>query len=200
MSFKPLLGRIAEKTAPGRSPSYGEAQALRALETVSRGWISRASLGEKLGMGEGVVRTLIRRLSGEDLIEVSTRGVSISKKGEMMLRDVHSFIAAGGEAPATGDTVGPWNYALLVKGGTRKVRFGLEQRDAALIAGARGATTIVFNQGTTTIPGIENGPSKPLLSFIQSFRPEEGDVVLIGSADKLIEAEIGAYAAALTLA
>ncbi|HIH87620.1 TPA: hypothetical protein HA344_00235 [Candidatus Bathyarchaeota archaeon] len=200
MSFKPLLRRIAEKTAPGRSPSYGEAQVLRALETVSGGWIGRASLGERLGVGEGVVRTLIRRLSDEGLIEVSTRGVSISKKGEGLLRDVHSVIATGGEAPATGDMVGSMNFALLVKGGAHGVRFGLEQRDAALIAGARGATTIVFKQGSASIPGMEGGPSEPLLSFIQNFRPQKGDVVVVGSADNLIEAENGAYAAALTLA
>jgi len=151
-------------------------------------------------LGEGVVRTLIRRLSDEGLIEVSTRGVSISSRGERLLRDVHSVIAAGREAPATGDTVGPRNYALLVKGGAHGIRFGLEQRDAALIAGAMGATTIVFKQVSATIPGMDGGPSEPLLSFIQDFRPQEGDAVVIGSADNLREAETGAYAAALTLA
>ena len=35
MSFKNLLRRVAEKTSPGRTPGYGEAQALRALEIAA---------------------------------------------------------------------------------------------------------------------------------------------------------------------
>jgi hypothetical protein len=116
------------------------------------------------------------------------------------MREVHSVIVAGREAPATDDMVGAMNYALLVKGGARNVRFGLEQRDAALIAGARGATTIVYRQGLVFIPGMERAPSEPLLAFISSLEPQEGDAVVVGSSNDGIEAETGAYAAALTLA
>ncbi len=200
MSFRALLRRVAEKIAPGRSPSYGEAQILRALEIVSEGSIGRAALGGKLGVGEGVVRTLIRRLTSEGLVEVSTRGISTSKRGDKLLRDVHTVIPAKGTAPPTGDTVGAFNYALLVRGGAPRVRFGLEQRDAALIAGASGATTVVNEERGLIIPGIDRAPTQPLLRFIEeNLTPEEGDVVIVGTGGTVVEAETGAYAAALTL-
>jgi hypothetical protein len=200
MSFKPLLRRVAEKTAPGRTPSYGEAKVIRALEIASGGGIGRAALGTRLGLGEGVVRTLTKHLLGEGLIEVSTRGIATSKKGEKTLKEIHSIIAAGGEAPKSGDAVGAFNYAVLVRGGARAVRHGLEQRDAALLAGAEGATTIVYRSGGSTIPGMGRGPAQEFAVFIESLAPIEGDAIVIGTAANLIDAETGAYSAALTLA
>ncbi len=200
MSFKALLRSVAEKTAPGRAPSYGEAQVLRTLEIVSVAPIGRAALGAKLGVGEGVVRTITKRLIVEKLLEVSSKGISISKKGQRILNEAHSVISSGAEAPATDDTVGASNYAIIVKSGSAKIRRGLEQRDAALLAGAKGATTITRERGTLIIPGMDRAPSEALRSFVEKcFRVEDGDAVVIGTGDTAVEAEIGAYAAALSL-
>ncbi len=200
MSFKPLLRRVAERSAPGRSPSYGETQVLRALELVSGEGNGRATLGVKLGIGEGVVRTLIKHLLAEGLVEVSSRGVRASKKGERLLTDIHCFILRGIEAPATEDVVGVCGYIVLVRRVASRVHLGVEQRDAALLAGAKGATTITFAGGRASIPGMDRGPSKPLVSFLEeNVKPEDGDAVIVGTGDTDAEAQIGAYAAALSL-
>jgi hypothetical protein len=200
MSFKPLLRRVAERSAPGRSPSYGETQVLRALELVSGEGNGRATLGAKLGIGEGVVRTLIKHLLAEGLVEVSSRGVRASKKGERLLMDIHGFILRGIEAPATEDVVGGCGYVVLVRRVAFRVHLGVEQRDAALLAGAKGATTITFAGGRASIPGMDRGPSKPLVSFLEeNVKPEDGDAVIVGTGDTDAEAQIGAYAAALSL-
>jgi hypothetical protein len=200
MSFKPLLRRVAERSSPGRSPSYGETQVLRALELVSGEGIGRAALGVKLGIGEGVVRTLIKHLLAEGLVEVSTRGVNMSKKGDRLLSDIHSVILRGVEVPPTEDIVGGYGYIVLVRGMASRVRVGVEQRDAALLAGAKGATTIIFTKGEASIPGMDRGPSQPLISFLEKkVRPEEGDAVIVGTGDTSADAWIGAYAAALSL-
>ena len=200
MSFKPLLKRVAERSAPGRSPSYGETQVLMALELVSGEGNGRAALGAKLGIGEGVVRTLIKHLLAEGLVEVSTRGVRASKKGERLLTDIHGVILRGIEAPVTEDVVGGCGYIVLVRGGASRVRLGVEQRDAALLASAKGATTITFVGGRASIPGMDRSPSKPLVSFLEeNVKPEDGDAVIVGTGDTDAEAQIGAYAAALSL-
>ncbi len=200
MSFKPLLRRVAERSSPGRSPSYGETQVLRALELVSGEGIGRAALGVKLGIGEGVVRTLIKHLLAEGLVEVSTRGVKMSKKGDRLLSDIHAVILRGVEVPPTEDIVGGYGYVVLVRGVASRVRVGVEQRDAALLAGAKGATTIIFAKGEASIPGMDRGPSQPLVSFLEEkVRPEEGDAVIVGTGDTSADAWIGAYAAALSL-
>ena len=200
MSFKSLLRRIAGRSAPGRSPSYGETQVLRALEFVTGEGIGRAALGAKLGIGEGVVRTLIKHLLAEGLVEVSTRGVRASKKGDRLLSDIHAVILRGVEAPATEDVVGGYGYIVLLRGVASKVRVGVEQRDAALLAGARGATTIIFAGGEASIPGMDRGPSQSLMSFLEDkVKPGAEDIVIVGSGDSIAEAQVGAYAAALSL-
>ena len=200
MSFKFLLRRVSEKVSPGRSPSYSEAQVLRALELSSGKGIGRASLGARLGIGEGVVRTLTRHLVIEGLVEISSQGITISKKGQRLLTEIHSLIPKGAEVPATNDVLGEHSYAVLVKGVAEKVRFGVEQRDAALLAGAMGATTIVFKGRSAVMPGMDREPSPSLFSFLfEGMRPTEGDVVILGTGDTLMKAQIGAYSAALTL-
>jgi len=200
MSFKLLLRRVSEKISPGRSPSYSEAQVLRALELSSGTVIGRASLGARLGIGEGVVRTLTKHLVAEGLVEISNRGITISKKGRRLLTEIHTLIPNGAEVPASNDVLGEHSYAVLVKGLAEKVRFGIEQRDAALLAGAMGATTIVFKGKNAVIPGMDREPSPSLLAFLtERMRPAEGDVVVLGTGDTLMEAQIGAYSAALTL-
>jgi predicted transcriptional regulator len=200
MSFKLLLRRVSEKVSPGRSPSYSEAQVLRALELSSGNGIGRASLGTRLGIGEGVARTLTKHLVTEGLIERSNRGITISKKGRKLLTEIHSLIPNGVEVPVTNDVLGEHSYAVLVKGVAEKVRFGVEQRDAALLAGAMGATTIVFKGRSAVMPGMDRDPSPSLLAFlIEGMRPAEEDVIILGTGDTLIEAQIGAYSAALTL-
>jgi hypothetical protein len=47
---------------------------------------------------------------------------------------------------------------------------------------------------------MDRKPAKPLLSLIETLGAGDGDAVVIGTGDTEIEAEIGAYAAALTLA
>lgn len=200
MSFKLLLKRVSEKISPGRPPSYSEAQVLRALELSSGNGIGRASLGARLGIGEGVVRTLTKHLVTEGLVEISNRGIAISRKGRRFLTEIHSLIPNGVEVPTTNDVLGEHSYAVLVKGVAEKVRFGVEQRDAALLAGAMGATTIVFKGRSAVMPGMDMEPSESLLTFLnEGMKPAEGDVVILGTGDTLMEAQIGAYSAALTL-
>jgi len=198
MSFRATLRRIVERSAPGRAPSFSEAHVIKALELASGEGIGRATLSVKLGVGEGVVRTLIRHLREADLIEVTARGLTTSAKGESLLGEIHAVIQRVGEAPATEDTVGMHNYAVLVRGAAPRVRAGVEQRDAALLSGAKGATTIVYGDGAR-IPGMDRAPDPALQDLIKSSNPKRGDVAIIGTADNSLSAELGALSAALGL-
>ena len=198
MEVRHLLEKIVERSAPGRFPSYNEAQVIKALELTSKSRIGRASLCISLGIGEGVMRTLVKHLLDERLIEVSPKGISISKNGQQFLDEIHSIIKTV-EAPNTTDTVGTHNYAVLVKHAFNKIRLGVEQRDAALFVGSMGATTIVYNKGPW-IPGMNRKPEKELSEYIEkNLSPEEGDVVIIGTGDTILSAEIGALSAAIEL-
>lgn len=100
-------------------------------------------------------------------------------------------------------TLGEFNIAILVKGVSQKVKSGIEQRDAALMVGAKGATTLTFVGGELVFPpehiSIAEDYPKIQEELIQYLKPEENDTVVIGSAETLVKAEYGALAAALIL-
>ena len=82
------------------------------------------------------------------------------------------------------------------------IKHGIEQRDAAIMAGAKGATTLIFTKNRLTMPGIKEDVSKSNASILASLSKlimNEGDVIIIGSADEKIRAELGAKTAALQL-
>ncbi|MDH5199458.1 MAG: hypothetical protein OEW93_01105 [Candidatus Bathyarchaeota archaeon] len=104
------------------------------------------------------------------------------------------------EFPETNITVGSRNYAVLVRDAGGSVDKGIEQRDAALIAGADGATTLVYDGEKLVMPGVEVEVDPSTAKHIlDAFKPCRGDVVIIGSARDPLDAEIGAKSAALRL-
>jgi hypothetical protein len=94
--------------------------------------------------------------------------------------------------------------AVLIRGSGHLVKRGIEQRDAAMRAGATGACTLVFQGREFLMPMSESeewrlGQDDPLFQDLKNaFNPEEGDVVVLSSASGRVLAEHGAMAAALT--
>jgi len=195
-----VLIRITSKTAPGMSPVYSEAHVLIVLQLIgsSRG-IGRQKLSKEIGVGEGTVRTLIRRLTREGLVESSRRGLTLTNLGREALADLLRFIEET-ELTNTEVTVGTHDYAVLVKQAANHIKSGVEQRDVALLAGAKGATTLMYDGERLYMPGIGLEPEKSTSKYlIERLKPENGDVIIIGSSDTIISAEIGAKSVALNL-
>ena len=195
-----ILYSIADKAAPGRYPSYTTAHVLKAMELISSGSnVGRQQLASSLGIGEGSVRTIVRRLKGQGLIEIDKAGMELSGKGKELLKALSKRISAT-ELTSTGLTVGKYDYAVLVRGSAGKINSGVEQRDSALLAGAKGATTLVFREKRFQLPRLDVAPS-PALSreLAEKLKPGEGDVVIIGTADRMLDADIGSKSAALEL-
>jgi hypothetical protein len=67
------------------------------------------------------------------------------------------------------------------------LKSGIEQRDAAIKMGATGATTLTFKQNRFVMPGTDTNyaplskePHTTTL-LLEKLKPEDGDVVIIGS-------------------
>jgi hypothetical protein len=71
------------------------------------------------------------------------------------------------------------------------------------MAGAKGATTIMFKEGRLKIPSVSDDVTKDFPDaanqIVRLLKPEENDVIIIGSADSLGKAEYGTLAAAWTV-
>ena len=203
--MKPLrtLGKVASKLAPGRAPYFIEAHLVKALKIVdSEGPVGRVRLSKILGLGEGAVRTLVKHLKNEGLIKISRTGIILTDSGKKLSSFLNSRISSETEVPQSSLTVGPFNIAVLVKKVADAIKYGLEQRDAAIKVGASGATTLIFSHGGLVMPGAEGEDvfkNIPAIRdvLISKLKPREGDVVIIGSGNDRLTAELGAIAAAL---
>jgi hypothetical protein len=197
------LDRVAAKIAPGRSPSFAEAHVMKALEDISvQETVGRLKLSKELHLGEGEARTLIKHLKIEGLVYVSKSGISLSASGRKLLCGLRTLMSEQMEVSSTPLTLGAFNVAVRVRGMKDSIKHGLEQRDAAIMAGAEGATTLVFDKKRLTMPGSDEDVSKSEPSIVASLLKlglKDGDVVIIGSADEKIRAELGAKTAALEL-
>ncbi len=100
-------------------------------------------------------------------------------------------------------TLAECNVAVQVAEGGSRVRSGLEQRDAAIIAGASGAITMVFMKEKMVIPTISEDVARDFPAVFRQImallKLQGNDAVVIGSADNWSQAEYGALAAAWTL-
>ncbi len=198
-----VIERVASKIAPGRAPSFNEAQVVKALEIIGfYGTVGRIRLSKELELGEGATRTLLKHLKKEGLIEGSRRGVMFSKQGNRLFSNLRSKISEGTDIPYSPITVGPFNIAVLVRDTAHRVKRGVEQRDTAIKAGALGATTLIFSNNKLTMPSNEEAfkDLSPIDNILASkLNPKENDVIIVGSGENKRIAEIGAKMAALKL-
>jgi predicted transcriptional regulator len=200
--LKETIENLVREKAPGPTPSFSLPDLLRALELIADKAIGRNKLAQELGVGEGTVRTLIGRLRNTDLIKASKAGCSLTKKGLKIWKEyTATFKKTMMEKNEL--TFGEYNVAILVRKSASHVSTGMGQRDAAVMAGARGATTVLFKKGHLVFPSSDNDVARdsPQASsqMLKLLKPEGGDAIIVVSADNSRKAEAGAIAAAWTL-
>jgi predicted transcriptional regulator len=202
LNLKQSLEKLAEEKAPGPNPSFSTFHFVLAIELIAEKSIGRNKLAHELLIGEGAARTLIRRLKEEDLISISKTGCTLTKKGLELWNEYGSIIKKT-RIEKNELAFGEYSYAVLVKKSGHKVRTGMEQRDAAIVAGARGATTILFKNGQLVFPAVDRNLKKdfPKASdqITRLLKPKEDDTIIVVSSDNLAKAEHAALAAAWTL-
>jgi hypothetical protein len=201
--LKRLLRELSSEKTPGPSPSFSPVHVVKALEVISEGPIGRNRLSDELLLGEGATRTLIERLKTRDLITVDRAGCKLSRKGKEVWKALHAVFPRKIALEGSGLTLARFNVAVLVRGRSDRVKMGIEQRDASLLSGAKGATTLLLKDGELTVPPSQWKIAEDFpeihRELVDMLKPSENDVIVIGSADSLKKAEYGAWGAALTL-
>jgi len=183
--------------AVGPLPRFAESQVRGALALIAeRKGVGRKQLAKELGVGEGSMRTILDRLKKEGFVRSSRGGHSITTKGKRELGKALELV----QIDAGDMTVGDVDVATIVRKAAARVRRGIEQRDEAIKAGADGATVLIFKGGKLQFPDgflkVGRGVSGEL---VRTFKPREGDVIIIGTARDVAKAEEGTKAAARTL-
>jgi len=167
--------------------------------------VGRYRLSAMLEMPEGIVRGIMRSYEREGYINSRPRtGTFLTKAGEAQIdaifknanikkMKIYNFEVFG---------VGPINVVLQVQSGAGKVRSGVDQRDAAVKAGASGTVILTCKEGTLMIPGTSedmcNLSPEDSGRLLREFSLSEGDVVLVSFAQEWWQALRGALSAAFT--
>ena len=183
-----VLQETSGRYAPSRVLSFDIAHVFKAFQLIeNNGYISRDLLCQELNLGEGSIKTLIKHLKMQDLIETSRIGTKMSVKGNRIFSHILSSVPRECVLPKCSVALGKYNYAVLLKQLSFAVKSGIEQRDAAIKMGALGATTLFYMNEKFVIPGTRYDALRREPQIIQllvhKLRPELRDVVIIGSDD-----------------
>ncbi|MDH7563982.1 MAG: DUF4443 domain-containing protein [Candidatus Bathyarchaeota archaeon] len=200
--FKQILEKIASERPQGPAAAFTVFHLISVIEIIAAKPIGRAALAASLNVGEGTVRTIIDRLKSARLIATSRAGCRLTSKGTALWKEYNSAITKA-RMEKNELSLADYNYAILVKNRLTRVKLGIEQRDAAMIAGAKSATTILCKKKRLVIPSVSDDLAKDYPKaaeqILKLLKPEDNDVVIVGSADTPAKAEYGTLAAAWTL-
>ena len=165
--------------------------------------IGRISLSQKLGLGEGTTQNIITRLMRASIVDNSRRGCVLTQSGKTLYGLLRHKLSTVIEFDAEQLALGKTNAAIMVRASGKNVKRGIEQRDAALRAGAEGAVTILVQNREYVMPAEPEETLTsldPLVLKLEScFHPRDNDVLIIAGAQERNLAHFGAMAAAFTL-
>ncbi|WP_148883463.1 DUF4443 domain-containing protein [Thermococcus aciditolerans] len=158
----------------------------------------RKAISEALNLGEGSVRTLLRKLSNIGAISSAQRGHSLNKRGMGLLEGISRHFS---EVRRIGEIEGYPAFALTVREpGEFK---SIELRDEAIRFFAKGAMILVVRNGEPVFPedGRPLSETMPELAerVKEAFKLEDGELVVITWAEKEANAMKSAYHVALSL-
>lgn len=159
--------------------------------------IGRKKLSSLLDIGEGSTRTIISLLQSHSIISINKSGIILTPTGMDLKKKTRMDIAP---ISIKGLTIGEYNFAARIPRLAHQVSYGCEERDAAIEAGATGATTLVYVNGGLIFPGSEYRVDPTIENEIKSvFNLKNDDVVVIGTGTDMKLAEIGAIVAGINI-
>jgi predicted transcriptional regulator len=208
LTWKDEFIKLSEPADGRVAPAFKPHQAAVALVMIGREQpLGRYELCDKMSIGEGSARTLLKRLTEADYIEPEGKqGQRLTQKGQELFDEIMKDVPIGLQLDVRKLVMYEYAYANLVKNKAAIVTDGVRQRDEAIIQGGygkAGATTLIQRNIRLVMPPddfhiLVTYEAETIL-IIESLRPENNDVVVIGSADDPNLAREVSMAAVMTL-
>ncbi len=159
--------------------------------------VGRKRLSQLLRVGEGSTRTILSMMQDQNMITIGKSGILLTETGAEFKKTVQMDVA---DVSISDLTIGDRDCAVRVPKMARNVKYGCEERDAAIKSGATGATTLIYSNGKLIFPGSDYPVDPDVESKIRSvFSLKNDDVVIIGTGPTEESAEVGAVIAGLTI-
>lgn len=174
----------------------------KALQMLSNErFVSRATFGKEIHLGQGAVKTLILHLKEAGIADSTKSGTFLTEKGHKLTEQLQKIISNECKIKKCDILQSKFNHAVLIKNYSKMIKTGLEQRDYAVLYGSERCTTIVYKNKKLIFPGEGKecfiGDDKTRRYILENLSPNEGDVIIISSSEDPFVAEISAKNSAL---
>ncbi len=194
--IKKLLN-IVIRRGSSKILTFSTPHVFKALQILSKQkYVSRISFCNELHIGEGAVRTLILHLKQDGIVDSIRSGTFLTLKGEKFAKKFSDTVTAQCTIKSCNIAREKYNHAFLIKNHAGIICNGMDQRDFAILYGAKSATTLLFENDQLIFPNeskdalADDPKTKEIL--LEKLIPEDGDTIIITSSDDPFVAEISA--------
>lgn len=189
------LQSIVTRKGSSQVLTFSTPHVLLALELLSRHkYTSRQTFYKELHIGEGAARTLVTHLKEFGLANSIRAGTFLTQKGMRFAKKFFDVISSQCMIEPCNIARERYNHAILLKDYARNIGNGMDQRDYAILYGAKGATTLSFENNRFVFPGEEDDclrdDPKTKKTLLEKLKPKENDLIIIGSSDEKFVAKI----------
>ena len=197
-----ILQSIVSRKGSSKVLTFSIPHVFKALQLLGENkYVSRATFGKEIHLGEGAVKTLIAHLKEANIIDSTKSGSFLTEKGSGIVKQLQETVPFECDIKKCSIISGRKNHAIILKNYAHMIKSGLEQRDYAIMYGSSGCITILFQNDIFTFPKEETdcfvNDKQTKQQIIENMRPENGDVIIISSSDDPFVAEISAKNSAL---
>ena len=197
-----ILHSIITKKGSDKALTFGAPHVFLALGLLSgQKYTSRQTLCKELHIGEGATRTLISHLKQSGLADSIRAGTYLTQKGVRFAKKFFDIIPSQCTIDLCHIARAKYNHGILLRDYSTFVKSGVDQRDYAILYGAKGATTLSFENNRFVFVGetrdcLRDDPKTKNI-LLEKLKPQENDLVIIGSSDEKFVAKISAINSAL---
>jgi predicted transcriptional regulator len=206
MTLKSFITQLTKHETPkGPSPAFTAAHILEVLLILdSEKTMGRISLSKRLGIGEGSVRTIIKKLVEQSIISVdSVGGCHLTELGKTLISELKRTIIHTTELSIDEMGIILPSYAFQIRG-IPLVGLSLTKlRDIAIKSGAEGMVIFCVKDGQISLPMMVDDVSKEYPKIANSlksrFKLMDGDSILIGFSKDKKDSELATLSAVIFL-
>jgi predicted transcriptional regulator len=182
----------------GNKTNFEEEDIIRTFLLIKERPVSRAELVEKIGLGEGSIRTILDILKGRELLDSDNKGHYLSTKGKEKQKEIKKEFAELKKLELQ-EYKGLKSCGLLIKNHKRK-KITIDLRDEAIRNGSYSAILFQYEKEGLNIPLIEfdykTENPKDYEELMKNFSFEKGDLLIVTFAKDYKTCENSAIAVA----
>ena len=191
------LHDIVTRRGSSKVLSFSSPHVFKALQLLSgQTYVSRAQFCDELHIGEGTVRTMILHLKENGLADSVRAGTFLTTKGQRLAKRFSDTITSQCVIGKCNVAREKHNHVFLVKNRAGIICNGMDQRDFAILYGAKSATTLLFRDNRFVFPNEDRDALEDDLNtketILEKLLPEEDDIIIIASSDDPFVAEVSA--------